>query len=122
MGEDARDTRNLDKRIGVIDALIPSPAQRAARIWKVIRAHDVGYTDWDIICFAAEVLGYFVPRYPWMTTVVQRLNKLVYNAHYLATEEMCLIPKNPDLDLKTKQEDTITTQVDLDGSAGGKTV
>lgn len=87
MGEDnsADEQRGLtEEELEHIDILVPSPAVRAKRVWHVINARtEESLTDWDLICFAIEILGLYTPNFPWMQQAVMKVSQLVYKAHYL---------------------------------------
>lgn len=76
------DDPKLDRRIKEIDAIIPSPSDRATRVWTLLQTHDPDLTTWDILCFCAEFMGMTSERYQWILPISKRFVRLVYSAHY----------------------------------------
>lgn len=68
-----------------------SPSQRAAEVWKIIKAQNPHITDWDVLCFSVEYLGMISPVYPWIEEAAKNAAKLVYTAHYIADH----VPSEP---------------------------
>lgn len=84
MGEGNRlpEKRQLtEELIKQIDAVSDSPQVRANFLWEVIQ-NNSEVTDWDIVCFAAEALGFLSTRYSYLSEATKQLLRLVYSAHY----------------------------------------
>lgn len=79
----------LEALMRKIDLLYPSPSDRASKIHRLIQEQLPDATNWDVICFCVEYLGYMSvqPELMWLKNVALLGNKLVYKAHYLMHEE-----------------------------------
>jgi hypothetical protein len=72
----------FQRRIEELDKQIPSPQQRAERVWRVISINDPELTTWDVLCFCAEFVALTCERYQWMMPLAKKFISLVYSAHY----------------------------------------
>ncbi|MHC4316843.1 MAG: hypothetical protein ACYSW3_30755 [Planctomycetota bacterium] len=64
---------------------MPSPSRRAEIVWGMLQesAKTTYLSNWDVVCFAVEILGKFSAEFPWLKEAAMQVNKLVYKAHYL---------------------------------------
>ncbi len=84
-----------------IDKLTNSPSERAKVIWLVLAAGtDTKITNWDLICFCVETLGFMSSEFPWLKEAAMMVNKIVYKAHYLNTDR--ILESESEIDLKKK--------------------
>lgn len=91
---------SLDALIKKVDALYPSPSERASRIFQSLKTADPTATDWDTLCFATEFVGLMSQEWEWLRPVALRLNQLVYTAHYQNAERF--LGANPDPSNRSK--------------------
>ena len=84
MGES---NRNIKAKIKELDATQPSPDERAKVVFHLLKTHFPELTEWDLLCFSAEFLGYMSQRYLWMQAEAKKMCSLVYNAHYVLNEQ-----------------------------------
>ena len=40
-------------------------------------------TNWDLICFCVETLGFMSSEFPWLKEAAMAVSQIVYKAHYL---------------------------------------
>ncbi len=73
----------LDKILERVDHATPGPGERAAYVWELLQHEHPELTDWDVVCFAANFLGYMSPALPWLHEDAKHICNLVYKAHYL---------------------------------------
>ncbi|KKM91111.1 hypothetical protein LCGC14_1231850 [marine sediment metagenome] len=84
-----------------IDKLTKSPSERANFIWLVLAdGAKEKITNWDLICFCIETLGFMSSEFPWLREAAIMVNKLVYKAHYLNHDR--IIVSDHEIDLKKK--------------------
>jgi|SRR5215203_720207 len=83
MGHDSQDAQRKEQIIAAIDAQTLSPAARAQVVWAALKEKLPDATNWDLICFCTEYLGYCVSEFEWLEPPAKRLSTLVYTAHYL---------------------------------------
>lgn len=85
-------TEIFEQRIKFVDSQIPSPEARAKSVYDFIKEHAGDkFSNWDIICFCVNYLAFSAEAYPWVKDIVKVLNRYVYNAHYLKTEDLGLL-------------------------------
>ena len=77
---------DLIKRIADIDALTPSPSDRASRVLKVLQTSPEQFDVWDIVCFCAEFLGSQVENLEFLRPEITRVAGLVNFVHYRQPE------------------------------------
>lgn len=79
----AESLANLKRKLmEASDKVNPSPSTRAKYVWDILQAHPE-LTKWDLVCFAAELLGNVSIALPFLEPDAKSLNKLVYTAHYM---------------------------------------
>jgi hypothetical protein len=79
-----------NQRIEYVDSLTPSPDDRARIVWNILAKHEE-LSNWDIICFCIQYIALQSSTYTWLQEYARRLNSLVYNAHYIYTNDLGLI-------------------------------
>jgi hypothetical protein len=86
----------LEKRVNEVDAVIPSPKDRAAFIHGVLQEHAPNLTVWDKVAAFAEMLGAFSIAEPGLEDVVKPLLVRVHTIHYLHGRDLtsCLTKSN----------------------------
>lgn len=72
----------VSARIKEIDSIIPSPQQRATKIFNLLRRTDPDLSQWDLLCFCAEFLGMQSQTFHWLEEPAKRVAMLIYHAHY----------------------------------------
>lgn len=72
----------LKERIEAIDKLIPSPSDRAARVFQALKDSSETFDTWDIVCFAAEFLGFQIPNLEFIEDEIRKMASKVSYAHY----------------------------------------
>lgn len=77
----------LKARLTELDASYPSPDERARVVWEILRSKAPDLTDWDVVCFAANYLGWQSQNFTWLEDDAKKLCRMVYTAHYLATNQ-----------------------------------
>ena len=84
-----------------IDRLTQSPSFRARIIWEILAgASPKRITNWDLICFCVETLGFMSSEFPWLREAAISISKIVYKAHYLNTDR--IIASESEVNLKMK--------------------
>lgn len=71
-----------------LDATTPSPEQRAKFLYNKLVESGLQPTNWDLICFAAELLGGLVSTCEPIKPEVRRLLLMVYKIHYTYKDEL----------------------------------
>lgn len=74
-----------------VDALHPSPSQRAERVYSILMHHAPELSLWDIACFSIEMLGKVSldPSFqPVIGAPVKELSRQIYSIHYFNSEEL----------------------------------
>ena len=66
-----------------IDKLTKSPSERARFVWIELVHTNSKVTNWDLICFCVEALGFMSSEFPWLKKAAVAASQLVYKAHYL---------------------------------------
>lgn len=89
----------LEQQIVKTDHGTPSPGARAERVWAILREVAPELTDWDLVCFAANYLGWQSSNYLWLVSDAKAICKLVYAAHYLN--------EGVDVTANTREVDTV---------------
>lgn len=86
--DNGNERKSLNERMAEVDAITPSPSQRAQKIWEQARkmSDESGFTTWDLLCFLTEWLGIMVPLWPWLEEPARTLARRVYYAHYYLTD------------------------------------
>lgn len=79
---------DIDKIIERVDQATPSPNDRAIHVWNLLRAEHPELTNWDLVCFAANLLGYISPAFPWLHDDAKAICNLIYKAHYLNGDKL----------------------------------
>ena len=79
---------DVDKVIERVDHATPGPGERALFIWELFRKEHPDLTDWDLVCFASNYLGYISPAFPWLHDSARAICSLVYKAHYLNGDKL----------------------------------
>ena len=99
-GRDERRTLT-EEFVEKIDKLTKSPSERATVIWLALAAGtEKKITNWDLICFCVETLGFMSSEFPWLKEAAIAASKIVYKAHYLNTDR--IIASENEIDLKRK--------------------
>lgn len=78
------------QRVSAIDAVTKSPEQRAQQVFNTIRDVNANFTNWDLLCFAGELLGLSVAAYTWLEKPAKETLKLLYSAHYFRGHDLGL--------------------------------
>lgn len=113
----------LHERVSKVDAHVKNPAERALKVWNKLYLDDSdSLTDWDLVCFAVEYLGFMSTVFPFIAPEAKRLNVLVYKAHYMNSEwqsehKMYPPPVNKtELDNASTKRETIRAESETEGS------
>lgn len=79
---------DISKQLEEVDKQYPSPTERAHEIWSIISATPalIEKTDWDILCFCVEYVAMQSQNWRWLEDSAKELNRIVYTAHYLSSE------------------------------------
>lgn len=77
---------SIKRRMEDTDKHIASPEARARHVFNILKTKAPELTQWDLVCFSAEFLGMQSAAYPWLRENSIALCKLIYHAHYIATE------------------------------------
>lgn len=90
------------------------PSQRAARVYSFLRTHP-GFTNWDVICFAAEYLGAqsITPSLDWLQAPTRDLIRAIYTAHYIRFENVEWTDQQPI------SSDKVSEKMESDTTGGG---
>ena len=87
MAQSDRDNESrelTEEFIEKIDRLTGSPSDRARFIWELLMQSDTKkLTNWDLICFCIETLGFMSTEFPWLKEASMAVSQIVYKAHYL---------------------------------------
>ena len=78
---------NISSRVARLDSETPAPEERARVIWELIRSRFPDLTDWDLLCFCVNYIAMQSQQWNWLEAPAKELNRLVYIAHYVLTEE-----------------------------------
>jgi hypothetical protein len=70
-----------------VDGDVPSPDERAAAVWLLLRENFPDLTDWDVLCFASGVIAMLSQSYPWLEKDAKSINGLIHTAHYMLSED-----------------------------------
>lgn len=70
----------VEKLMEEVDKFMPSPEQRALKVWGKLDKTDLNV--WDLICFCAEAMGYVMPLFPEFEPTIKSLSLNVYATHY----------------------------------------
>lgn len=76
----------LEERIKLVDASNPSPDERARVVWELLQKAAPNLTSWDLVCFAANYLGWQAEGLAWLALPAKHICRLVYTAHYIDEE------------------------------------
>lgn len=74
-----------------LDKVIPSPEDRAAKVYELIESNEMPI--WDIVCFCMVFLTKAAVMLEFLKPFATELHKLVYLAHYKAPYELGILPK-----------------------------
>ncbi len=85
--------------IDKVDKLTKSPSFRARIIWEVIAGANEKVTNWDLICFCVETLGFMSSEFPWLREAAISISKIVYKAHYLNTDRIIASENEVNLEM-----------------------
>ncbi len=68
-----------------VDLKLDSPEVRAQKVWDILlgKTSQGIITNWDVVCFSTETLGFFSTEFPWLKPVAILVAKTVYKAHYI---------------------------------------
>jgi hypothetical protein len=84
--------RIIKDRIPVIDRATASPEQRAHKLLTILqKALGEELKPWDLICLGEEIIVSMAGEYEWLQPPARQLASLVYNAHYMASEELGIV-------------------------------
>lgn len=79
-------SHGIRKLVEQKDRQIVSPDKRAQKVWEFIRAEKPEWTDWDLLCFCVEFIGYMSAKWPWLNPDAKTLAAIVYQAHYMQND------------------------------------
>ncbi|KKM62054.1 hypothetical protein LCGC14_1132140 [marine sediment metagenome] len=86
--------------IDKVDKLTKSPSERAKFIWLVLAdGANKKVTNWDLICFCVETLGFMSSEFPWLREAAISISKIVYKAHYLNTDRIIASENEVNLEM-----------------------
>lgn len=74
-----------------LDKTHDSPEQLCGKVWEVLIPHN--FTSWELVCFCMVYLMRITSVYEWIKPVAKNLHMVVYLAHYKATDELGLKPR-----------------------------
>lgn len=86
--EDKRDFKVIKQEL---DLTHNSPEELCGKVWTVLQPHD--FTSWDLVCFCMVYLMKITTVYEFLKPVAKSLHMIVYLAHYKATDELGLKPR-----------------------------
>ena len=74
--------------IAAIDKEYPSPNDRARKVYANIMPiiTEKEFSEWDLLCFAVEWIGWISQSFPFIAVDAKNLNSLLYTAHYYDRE------------------------------------
>lgn len=79
------------ERKAELDKTHDSPEVLGGKVWHVLK--DQNFTSWELVCFCLVYLMKIVLVYEFLKPHAAALHKVVYMAHYMATEELGLKPR-----------------------------
>ena len=86
---ESRERELTEEFIAKIDKLTGSPSDRARSIWELLMQSDTKkITNWDLICFCVETLGFMSSEFPWLKEAAMAASQIVYKAHYLNNDKI----------------------------------
>jgi hypothetical protein len=85
-----------------------SPEHRADRVYEYLKANPE-FTNWDLLCFAAEYTGSMAGALPWLLQPAKDLVRVVYIAHYIRFEDIAWLDKQTS-DAATQASSTETDE------------
>lgn len=74
-----------------LDKTHDSPEILGGKVWLVLKDHN--FTSWDLVCFCLVYLMKITTVYEFLKPHAKSLHMTVYLAHYKATEELGLKPR-----------------------------
>lgn len=91
MAGDNTDNQSFAERKAELDKTHDSPEQLCGKVWEVLIPHD--FTSWDLVCFCMVYLLRITTVYDFLKPLAKNLHMVVYLAHYKATDELGLKPR-----------------------------
>ena len=86
---ESRERELTEEFIEKVDKLTGSPSDRARFIWELLMQSDTkSITNWDLICFCVETLGFMSSEFPWLKEAAMAASQIVYKAHYLNSDRI----------------------------------
>lgn len=74
-----------------LDKTYDSPEQLCGKIWEVLTPYN--FNSWELVCFCMVYLMRITTVYEFLKPVAKSLHMIVYLAHYKATDELGLKPR-----------------------------
>lgn len=65
---------------------VNGPGVRAQKVYAHLLTNGE-LTNWDLVCFAAEVIASYAGTMVWLKEVARSLVRIVYTAHYMRFQE-----------------------------------
>lgn len=84
---DSPDHASKSASIADVDKNFPSPDERARHVYAILQKHAPELTDWDVVCFSANYLGWMATTWEWLRIPAKHICNLIYTAHYLLAEK-----------------------------------
>ena len=91
MSGDQEDKRNFASIKQELDKTHDSPEELCGKVWSVLKDHN--FTSWDLVCFCMVYLLKITSVYEFLKPNAKALHMTVYLAHYKATDELGLKPR-----------------------------
>jgi hypothetical protein len=89
-----------------VDKLMPSPEQRALKLWNALNKE--GLNLWDLVCFCSETLGYASSLFPEFEAPIKALSLNVYATHYRGAQAVMEWASRPENQLDVVDPDKLT--------------
>lgn len=90
-GSGETDQRSFAEIKQELDKTHDSPEILGGKVWSVLKDHN--FTSWDLVCFCLVYLMKVTSVYEFLKPHAKNLHMTVYLAHYRATEELGLKPR-----------------------------
>lgn len=97
---------DLVKLMDEVDKLMPSPEQRALKVWESLGKQ--GLNIWDLVCFCTETLGYTSTLFPEFEDAAKAISLNVYATHYRGAKTVLDWSQRPENQLDTIKPDDLT--------------
>jgi hypothetical protein len=90
-GSNQEDKRSFAVIKSELDKTYDSPEQLAGKVWTVLK--DCNFDSWTLVCFCMVYMMKITSVYEWFKPMCKNFHQNVYLAHYKATNELGLKPR-----------------------------